>query len=70
MKVKESKINKIKSQLKENHFLFRMFNISKLKRKEKKPFILKIKEKEAFVIKRFNDNNIIFERFKRAKRDY
>ena len=47
-----------------------MFNISKSKHKEKKPFILKIKEKKIFIIKRFNDNDIALERFKRAKRNY
>ena len=45
-----------------------MFNMSKHKRK--KPFISKIKKEEIFIIKRFDNNDIIFERFKRAKRDY
>ena len=35
MKIKELKINKIKSQLKRNYSLFYMFNILKLKRKKK-----------------------------------
>ena len=71
MKIKKSKTKtKINNQLKKNHFLFRVFNILKSKRKEKKSFISKIKKEKAFIIKRFNNNNIIFERFKRAKRDF
>ena len=71
MKIKKSKTKtKINNQLKKNHFLFRVFNILKSKRKEKKSFISKIKKEKAFIIKRFNNNNITFERFKRAKRDY
>ena len=70
MKIKELKINKIKSQLKGNHFLFRVFNMSKLKCKEKKSFASRIKKEKAFIVKRFNDNDITFERFKRAKRNY
>ena len=44
--------------------------MSKSKRKGKKPFISRIKEKKTFIIKRFNDNDITFKRFKRAKRNY
>ena len=63
MKIKKSKI-KVNNQLKGNHFLFRVFNILKLKCKEKKLFISKIKDKEVFIIKRFNNNDNIFEGFK------
>ena len=71
MKIKESKTKiKVNNQSKGNHFLFRIFNISKLKRKGKKSFISKIKKEEVFIIKRFNDNNITFENFKRIKRNY
>ena len=68
MKIKQLKINKIKNQLKKKHSLVRIFNILKSKRK-KKTFILKIKKK-IFIVKRFNNNDFIFERFKRAKRNY
>ena len=47
MKIKKLKI-KINNQSKKNYFLFRVFNISKSKRKEKKPFILKIKKKNLY----------------------
>ena len=69
MKIKKSKTNKIKNQLKRNHFLSRMFNMLKSKRKEKKSFISKIKKK-SFIIKRFYNNDVALERFKRAKRNY
>ena len=65
MKIKKLKIKiKVNNQSKGNHFLFRIFNILKSKRKKKKLFISKIKEKKIFIIKRFNDNDVIFERFK------
>ena len=52
MKIKKSKTKiKINNQLKGNHFLFRVFNMLKSKRKGKKSFISKIKEKKAFIIK-------------------
>ena len=68
MKIKELKIKiKVNNQSKKNHFLFHIFNISKLKRKKKKLFISKIKKEKIFIIKRFNDNDIALENFKRAK---
>ena len=46
-----------------------MFNTPKLKRKKKILYFENQKE-FFFIIKRFNNNDIIFERFKRAKRNY
>ena len=66
----KTKNKKDQKLIKKNHFLFHMFNISKSKRKKKKKIISKIKKKEILIAKRFYNNNIIFERFKRAKRDY
>ena len=69
MKIKKLKTKiKINNQLKKNHSLSRVFNISK--HKKKKFFISKIKKEKVFIIKRFNNNDIIFERFKRAKGNY